>query len=294
MPAVKTRLLAIFRLLALIVGRYALHGLLSVVLSRRLAEARRGRLHRRTARHFVRTATRLGGVLIKVGQFLSTRVDVLPEAFTEELAKLQDRVPPVDYPVIRARLREELGQDPETVFIHFVPTPLAAASLGQVHEAMLPNGARVAVKVQYPAISELVETDLRALGWATKLLQWWVPTIRFDLLHQEFCHLLSQELDYLQEGRSADTFRANFSGDPRIVVPRIFWEFTTPRVLTLEFIDGIKITNVEELTAKGVSLPALARLVVDAYMVQLLEHRFFHGDPHPGNLFVQPHPDGPK
>ncbi len=294
MPAVNARLLAILRLLALMVGRYSVHALLGLVLPRRLERARRNRIHRRNARSFLETATRLRGVLIKIGQFLSTRVDVLPDAFTEELAQLQDRLPPLDFPVIRERVSAEFGRDLDQIFPQFAPTPLAAASLGQVHEATLPDGQRVAVKVQYPDIADIVRTDLKALRWATRTFQWWIPDIRFDLLHDEFCHILSQELDYIQEGRFAEAFRRNFAKDPRVLVPRVFWEYTTPRVLTLEFMDGIKITQVEQLKAKGVDLPALAKLVVEAYMAQLLEHRLFHGDPHPGNLFVQPHPDGPR
>lgn len=294
MPTVNARVLAILRLLALLLGRYVIHGLLSLLLPPALERTRRAQVHRRNAQSFRRTATELRGVLIKVGQFLSARVDILPDEFTEELAQLQDRVPPVDFAVIRQQLHQELGKDPDLIFSNFAAVPLAAASLGQVHEATLPDGQRVAVKVQYPDIGRIVETDLQALRWGTRLLQWWVPTVRFDLLYQEFSGILRQELDYIHEGRSAEAFRSNFASDERVVVPRVFWEHTTPRVLTLEFVDGIKITNVSELEAKGVQLPALARLLVETYIAQLLRHRLFHGDPHPGNLFVQPHPLGPR
>lgn len=236
----------------------------------------------------------LRGILIKVGQFLSARVDILPDEFTQELAQLQDRVPPLDYEPIRLQLAAELGQDPDQIFSTFATTPMAAASLGQVHEALLPDGQRVAVKVQYPGITDVVNTDLQALRWVTRILQWWIPTVRFDLLYEEFCTNIRLELDYLHEARSAELFRTNFANDARVIAPRVFWEYTTARILTLEFVDGIKITNVSELEAKGVQLPSVARLVVEVYMIQLLRHRLFHGDPHPGNLFVQPHPDGPR
>lgn len=236
----------------------------------------------------------LRGVLIKVGQFLSARVDILPDEFTQELSELQDRVPPLEYEPVRLQLAAELGQDPDQIFSTFARIPMAAASLGQVHEAVLPDGQRVAVKVQYPGITEIVNTDLQALRWVTRIVQWWIPTIRFDLLYEEFCTNIRLELDYLHEARSAELFRTNFANDPRVVAPRVFWEYSTPRVLTLEFVEGIKITNVVELEAKGVQLPAVARLVVEVYMIQLLRHRLFHGDPHPGNLFVQPHPEGPR
>lgn len=289
-----TRLLAILWLLALITGRYGCHALLGFLLPPRIERARRNLLHRRNAKSLLKTATRLRGVLIKIGQFLSTRVDVLPKAFTEELARLQDRVPPLEFSAIHRQVSAEFGQDLEKIYPQFAPIPLAAASLGQVHEATLRNGQRVAVKVQYPGVRDIVQTDLKALRLATRMLQWWVPDIRFDLLHDEFCYMLSRELDYTQEGRYAEAFRRNFATDSRVVVPQVFWEYTTPRVLTLEFIEGIKITEVDTLKAKGVDLPALSKLVVEAYMAQLLEHRLFHGDPHPGNLFVQPHPEGPR
>lgn len=288
------RIFALSWLLISIFGRYVLHGLLSFVLPTPLEQARRSRVHRRAARTFCHTALSLRGILIKVGQFLSVRIDVLPDEFTDELSQLQDQVPPIDYSVIRTRIRQELGAEPERLFAHFSPTPLASASLGQVHQAVLPDGQLVAVKVQYPGIERVVETDLKALGWATRVLQWWIPSIRFDVLYREFSSILRDELDYGHEARAAEIFRANFAEDDRIIIPCTYWQYTTPHVLTLEFLEGIKITNVGELEAKGVDVKALARLLVEAYMLQLLRHRIFHGDPHPGNLFVQPHPDGPR
>ncbi|WP_447973083.1 ABC1 kinase family protein [Nitrospira sp. Kam-Ns4a] len=290
----KLRVLAIFSLLALMLGRYLLCRAQELALPARIGQARRAGMHRKNARSFVRTATRLKGVLIKVGQALSARVDILPDAFTDELSQLQDQVPPIEYAAVRQRIAQELGDDPDRIFASFTPTPIAAASLGQVHAACLLDGRRVAVKVQYPGIAEIVATDLRALEWATRLLRWWMPSVRFDLLYDEFRTILLQELDYEQEARYAEAFRIHFADDARIVVPRVIWAFTTPRVLTLEFVEGIKISHVAELEAKGVQLPALARLVVEAYMRQLLRHRLFHADPHPGNLFVQPHPEGPR
>ncbi len=287
------RILAILRLLALMLLRYGVHGAVGIVFPG-YARRTRGAVHRRNAQSFRQTATDLRGILIKVGQFLSARVDILPDEFTRELSELQDRVPPLDYEPIRLEVATELGQDPEQIFSSLARIPMAAASLGQVHEAVLPDGQRVAVKVQYPGITDIVNTDLQALRWVTRILQWWVPTVRFDLLYQEFSINIRLELDYLHEARSAELFRSNFANDPRVIAPRVFWEYTTQRVLTLEFVDGIKITNVSELEAKGVQLPAVARLVVEVYMIQLLRHRLFHGDPHPGNLFIQPHPEGPR
>ncbi|MBI3611253.1 MAG: AarF/ABC1/UbiB kinase family protein [Nitrospirae bacterium] len=253
-----------------------------------LLRRRRSRLHQRKADRLCRTAIDLKGILIKLGQFLSARVDLLPDEYTRTLARLQDSVPPDDFASIRQRLRDELGKNPDEVFAAFNETPIAAASLGQVHEAVLKDGRRVAVKVQYPGIRRIVEADLRAARWASWFLQRFLHRIRLDILYEEFSRILHQEMDYIQEARNAERFHRNFDGDDRIVVPNVIWDYTTPHVLTLEFVEGIKITEFETIRAAGVELPALARLLMESYMIQLFAHRFLHGDPHPGNLFVRP------
>jgi predicted unusual protein kinase regulating ubiquinone biosynthesis (AarF/ABC1/UbiB family) len=253
---------------------------------------RRARLHRRAAVRIRVAAIHLRGVFIKFGQFMSARVDILPEEYTEELAALQDQVPPMPFPPIRERLVRELGREVEAVFPAFDDRPIAAASLGQVHEARLPDGRRVAVKVQYPGIQSVVGADLRAARLIVRLLQWRFPRIRFDKLYDEFARVLQGELNYLNEGRSADRFRANFADEASVVVPEVIWPYTTAHVLTLEYVEGVKITQFAQLEALGIDLRAVARLVARAYMQQILVHRFFHGDPHPGNLFVQRAPDG--
>ena len=150
----------------------------------------------------------------------------------------------------------------------------------------------MAVKVQYPGIQEIVKTDLRAAKWVARFLTARFPTIRFDVLYEEFSRILREELNYIHEGRNADQFYHNFSNDPKIVVPRVIWACTTPHVLTLEFVEGIKISDVEALTARGVQLKEVAYLLMKSYVQQIFEHRFLHGDPHPGNLFVQVFPNG--
>jgi ubiquinone biosynthesis protein len=272
--------------------RYQIGAVLAVLSSDDARARRRSRLHRAAAIRIRLAAIDLRGVFIKLGQFMSARVDILPEEYTEELAALQDQVPPMPFPPIRERLVRELGQDPETLFAAFDPTPIAAASLGQVHEAHLADGRRVAVKVQYPGIQTVVVTDLRAARLVLRLLQWRFPRIRFDKLYDEFARVLQGELNYLNEGRSADRFRVNFAGDPAVIVPEVIWPYTTVHVLTLEYVGGIKITQFAEIEALGIDLRAVARLVARAYMQQILVHRFFHGDPHPGNLFIQRGDDG--
>jgi predicted unusual protein kinase regulating ubiquinone biosynthesis (AarF/ABC1/UbiB family) len=283
----------VIRIVALAVNiglSYWIHYSLAPFFSAERNRLRRARLHGRKAAKLRQTAITLKGVLIKLGQFLSARVDLLPEEYTRELAQLQDSVPPAEFGSIRLRLREELGAEPETAFARFNATPVAAASLGQVHEAWLSDGRRVAVKVQYPGIEQIVVTDLRAVWWATRLLQLWFHRIRFDVLYREFARLLEAELDYLQEGRNAERFRTLFQDEPRILAPEVIWDRSTTRVLTLEYLEGTKITDYAGLEARGIELRAVARLVMESYMQQLFRHRFLHGDPHPGNLFVRPGP----
>ncbi len=289
------RVIRILFLTLTILITYRVHSFLGLFRSEKNHRDRLKQIHRRAAVRLRKTAIELKGILIKLGQFLSARVDLLPEEYIEELSQLQDQVPPVEFQRIRARIIEELGQEPEVCFDRFEEVPIAAASLGQVHEAYLKTAKdqvrHVAVKVQYPGIQGIVETDLRAAKWAARFLTARFPTIRFDILYEEFSRILHEELNYIHEGRNAEQFYQNFSGDPKIVVPLVIWTYTTPHVLTLEFVEGIKISNLEELKAHGVQLKEVAHLLMKSYVKQIFEHRFLHGDPHPGNLFIQVHPN---
>lgn len=291
-PGALARIARVVLIAVGILARYQLDAVRSVFASDETRAHRRSRLHRAAAVRMRRSAIELRGVFIKLGQFMSARVDILPEEYTEELATLQDQVPPMPFPPIRDRLVRELGGEIAQRFAAFDERPVAAASLGQVHEAALADGRRVAVKVQYPGIQTVVVTDLRAARLVARLLQWRFPRIRFDTLYDEFARVVHGELNYLNEGRSAERFRANFADDPSVIVPEVIWSHTTAHVLTLEYVDGVKITQFATLAEWGIELPAVARLVARAYMQQLLVHRFFHGDPHPGNLFVQRAADG--
>jgi predicted unusual protein kinase regulating ubiquinone biosynthesis (AarF/ABC1/UbiB family) len=231
----------------------------------------------------------LGPTFIKVGQLISTRADILPTESVEELSKLQDKVPAFGFEQVRRTIETELGKPLETLFPHFDPTPIAAASLGQVHRAQLVTGADVVVKVQRPGLIRLFEVDLAILRRIATYFQShprygrgrdWVG------IYEECGRILHLEADYLNEGRNADTFRRNFRDRPNIAAPRIYWRFTSRRVLTLEYLPGIKISNYEALTAAGLDPKALARLGAESYLEQLLNHGFFHADPHPGNLAV--------
>lgn len=245
------------------------------------------RFHRQSAEEIYRAAIDLRGLILKGCQFLGTRADVLPPPYVEILSRLQDRVPPRSFPVVRAAVERELGCPLEHLFTSFSEHPIASASLAQVHEARLKSGERVAVKVQYPEIAALVRSDLqnlRALFRAVGLVE-----RDFDLmpLVDELAEHVPRELNFVNEGRNAETVAGFFAGRDDVRVPRVHWEMTTRRVLVMEFADGVKITDAEGLRAVGLDGERVAQLLVEAYCEQILVRGFFHADPHPGNLLVQ-------
>lgn len=244
-------------------------------------------LHRRYARLFLEKAKKLKGAMIKVGQFISTRVDVMPLEYTETLSELQDSVPPVSVDVIRQRIVAELEREPEEVFAEFSPTPIASASLGQVHEARLRNGQRVAVKVQYPDIDRIIEMDLKALKLALWLLKRHLRHIDFQPVFEEFSRFLREELDYIHEAHNAERFLKNFAGSKDIIIPRVIWDYTTRKVLTLEFLEGKRITDYIAESSDPELRSKVAYILCDSFVKQIFVHQFFHGDPHPGNILVQ-------
>ena len=249
------------------------------------------------AKRFRRLAVSQGGVLIKLGQFLSTRVDVLPSAVTDELKGLQDEVPSESLADIRELIAVEFGRPVEQVFSCFEPVPEAAASLAQVHRACLMDGATVVVKVQRPRIERLVATDLAAIRLAMRWLKWYRRIARrvdLDQLYAEFSATTRAELDFIAEGHNADRFAANFADDPGVYIADVFWEYTTRRVLTLENVASIKINDLAAINTAGISRPQLARKLYDTYLEQIFVHHFMHADPHPGNLFVHPLPPNPR
>lgn len=249
------------------------------------------RLHKKNASLIRQKAIEMKGVMIKVGQFLSSRIDFLPDEYISELSQLQDQVPPHDYNEIRKRLTEELGAPTEGVFSDFEKQPIAAASLGQVHEATLKDGQKVAVKVQYPGIEGIIETDIKMFSILIRLMHGRVGRANLKILHEEFSKILRGELDYIQEGKSAERFFDNFKGDERIIIPSVKWDFTTKKVLTLEFVGGTKITECDAVRASGIDCREVVNLLAETYSKMIFIHGFFHGDPHPGNIFVT---EGPR
>ena len=232
----------------------------------------------------------LGPTFVKLGQLLSTRPDLLPARYIKELSKLQDTVPPVPWTSIESVIIEELGDTPENLFYNIDKTPIAAASLAQVHAAILLSGERVVVKVQRPHITKIIARDLDVLADLTERFQSTAFGQTYDLVGvtNEFSFTLWNELDYKREGHNADRFRNNFARESYVYFPKIYWELTTTRVLVLERIQGIKIDDIEAIDANGLDRHKLAENAARIIIKEILEDGFFHADPHPGNLVVMP------
>ncbi|MBF2051459.1 MAG: ABC1 kinase family protein [Leptolyngbya sp. IPPAS B-1204] len=234
--------------------------------------------------------TTLGPAYIKVGQALSTRPDLVPPAYLEELAQLQDQLPPFPNEIAFRFIEEELGDSPDQIYAELSDHPLAAASLGQVYKGKLKSGETVAVKVQRPGLAQQITLDLYILRqlavWANKNFK----RIRSDLvgIMDEFGARIFEEMDYTQEGRNAERFAQLYGHLPDVYVPRIYWQYTQRRVLTMEWITGTKLTQLQEIRAQGIDAGYLVDVGVQCSLRQLLEHGFFHADPHPGNLLATP------
>ncbi len=259
------------------------------------AEARRKMepIHRRRAVQFRDTALALGGVLVKLGQFLGVRADIMPDAYIEELSKLQDQVPPVSYEDVIRVVESEFKRPLREVFPKFSKTPVAAASLAQVHDAELPDGTPVVVKVQRPGIDELADLDLATFSYLVEgiaTLTEWGKRHDLPALAAEFARVFGDELDFYREAHYAERFAANFAGDPHVYIPKVYWDYVTQKIITLEKVNGVKPNDLVGMRKRGIDPKDVADTIVNAYLKQILEDGFFHADPHPGNLFVSPGP----
>jgi predicted unusual protein kinase regulating ubiquinone biosynthesis (AarF/ABC1/UbiB family) len=233
----------------------------------------------------------LGPTFIKLGQLFSTRADLFPTEYVEELSKLQDRVPAFSFEDAKAIIEADLGKPLAPLFKSVDPMPLAAASLGQVHRAQLHSGEEVVIKVQRNGLKRLFDIDLKILKNIARYFQRhprWGKGRDWMGIYGECSRILWEEIDYLNEGRNADAFRRNFRQQDWVAVPRVYWRYSSPRVLTLEYMPGIKISHYEALEAAGLDRKRLARLGAEAYLRQILNYGLFHADPHPGNLAVSP------
>jgi predicted unusual protein kinase regulating ubiquinone biosynthesis (AarF/ABC1/UbiB family) len=247
------------------------------------------RTHQKRSKWLVRTILDLGPTFIKVGQSLSTRIDLLPLEYVIALSELTDRVPAFPVQEAIAVIEAELGKSIYTIYRDFDPKPLAAASLGQVHRARLHSGEEVVVKIQRPGLKQLFDLDSLAVAKLIKVLQrFWQAARRYDLegIYDEFFTVLYQEIDYQHEGKNADRFRQNFAEHPRIVVPKVYWDYSSTKVLTLEYVPGIKVDQKEALRDAGIDPKQINQLGICCYLKQFLQDGFFHADPHPGNLAV--------
>jgi len=233
----------------------------------------------------------LGPTFIKMGQILSTRPDLLPVEFIRQLSKLQDDVPPFSFELVRENIEKELGLPLEEVYQEFEERPLASASIGQVHKARLLNGEQVIVKVQRPDIKKSIDVDLEIMLHLATLMERHLKAMeihRPTRVVQEFARTLEMELDYTLEAAHAERFAAQFLGERTIYVPKVFREVTTKRILTLEYVEGIKASELEKLGEAGLDPRKIARRGFDLILKQIFIHGFFHADPHPGNVFILP------
>jgi ubiquinone biosynthesis protein len=233
----------------------------------------------------------LGPTFIKLGQLLSTRPDVLGKEYIHEFSKLQDEVPAVSLEEINAQIQRELGYPGEELFAEFSKEPIAAASIAQVHRGKLKSGEEVVFKVRRPGIVKTVETDIDVLMGLAYLIEQHIPTVAlYDPigLVKEFRRNIMREINFTREGRTVDRFAANFIDSTTVYIPKIFWDYSGEIVLTMEYVPGIKISDLENLRAQGYDLKEIANRGADAFLKQVLDYGLFHADPHPGNVFILP------
>lgn len=259
-------------------------------------DRQRQRIDQRSARRLLAAILELRGLYIKLGQVLSILGGFLPTAFTKELESLQDAVPPRPFTQIREAMHDELGRPPSELFATIDELPIAAASLGQVHRATLQSGENVAVKVLYPNIRDEIRMDMAVIRLAMRVYGYFLPVQNLEGVHTALVDLLRRETDYLHEAACMRRIAENFQDEGDIVVPEVIESLTTRGVLTMTFMEGIKISHVEQMRDAGIDPHRVARRLIESFYKQLFVHRLFHADPHPGNFLVQrgPTPETPR
>ncbi len=246
------------------------------------------RAHTKTAQKIISNILKLKGLYIKIGQTLSAMTNFLPAELTAGLEQLQDAVPPHPYSAVEARFKIDFGKTPKNMFASFDEQPIASASLAQVHSALLADGTRVAVKFQYPDIDTIVKKDLKTIRNIFGLLNLIFPNYGFKNIYNECSEIILQEIDFQTEAKNLEKVRENFKDDPRYVFPKVYWDYCSQRVLTAQFIEGIKITHTDSLIKAGVNPHEVAVNLIHAYCKQIFSDGVYHADPHPGNLIVIP------
>lgn len=286
-PIGKIRFLKVYWLTFVILFRYSRLSLLSRILGESRMESRWEATHLKTAKQIKRSILELKGLFIKVGQMISIMTHFLPKAFTEELEGLQDSVPPAPYAEIERRFLEEFQQKPDEYFTRFEKQPIASASLGQVHVAWNAAGQKLAVKVQYPDIEEIVRIDLKTLKRIFSLLHLIFPQYALKKTYVEIREVVLDELDFKKEAENLRLLAQNFAGDEDMLFSKVHSECSTSRVLTLEFMEGVKISNLKALQELGLNPSEVATKIIHAYCKQIFLDGVYHADPHPGNFLVQ-------
>lgn len=273
--------------LGYVVQRFGLTGL-APISSRSEVMSSHKEAHYLMAAKLRKTLEELGPTFIKLGQVLSTRPDLLPPAYIEQMEMLQDKVPPMSYGEVVQQLERELGH-PDQVFEEFDWQPLAAASIGQVHRARLKSGERVIVKIQRPGIERLVENDLQiilTLARFSEKRSQEAKRLNITAMIEDYAKMFLRELDYAREARSTEIVYHNFAGDKRVLIPRVYWQYTTGKILTEEYIEGVRLNDLEGIKGRGWDLRQISRLGTETFLTQIVFHGFFQADPHPGNIFI--------
>ena len=272
----------------LVIGSYLWFALMGRLFGHGWSDEHVGEVHARNARRVERTIVELQGLFIKVGQLLSIMANFLPAQFRSGLEALQDQVPPRRYGDIAARIEDELGRPVAAIFDRFCESPLASASLGQVHEAWLKDGTHVAVKVQHRDIDEIVRLDLKTIRRILAIVTWFFPVRGMDAYYHQVRTMISEELDFLLEARNIERIAVNFTKETRVRFPRPVNELCTKRVMVTTFVEGVKVGDLQALDALGVNRKALARQIVQVFCQQIFVDGVYHADPHPGNMLVGP------
>ena len=283
----QARFLRAYALTGRILLRYSKLWLLSKVFGRGRMEDRRIKVHQKTAREIKENVLKLKGLFIKVGQMISIMTHFLPEAITKELEGLQDSIPPTPYTAIERRFLEEFHKKPSEIFAKFDETPIASASLGQVHLAWLANGQKLAVKVQYPDTEEIVRIDLKILKRIVGLLNVIFSDYGLKKIYAEVREVVLEELNFKTEGKNLEILSENLGSEPHLLFPKVMWDYSSARVLTLEFMPGVKISNLKALEAMKIDPSEVAKIIIHAYCRQIFINGIYHADPHPGNFLVQ-------
>ena len=301
MPAVRSsrfRFLRAYWITFLILGQYFFLFLLRKIISEARAEGLMFRTHQKTARRIVANILKLKGLYIKIGQTLSIMTNFLPPALTEGLQELQDAVPPHPYEEMEKRFLADFGQKPNEIFKSIDPIPIASASLGQVHVAYARNGAKLAVKFQYPDIDSVVGRDLKTIRKIFGLINFIFPHYGLKNIYRECAQMVLEELDFETEGKHLEQISKNFNGEAarppatweesKYVFPKVYWDWSSKKILTAEFIDGIKVTNLNALKEAKIDPQEVAVSLIHSYCKQIFIDGVYHADPHPGNIIVIP------